>query len=159
MKIQYETELYHHGIKGQKWGVRRFQDAATGTLTYAGRERYRAKVQGKIADLQKKRGVDKATATRTITRRENVKNFAKTAAKVAALSAVVALGPTAWTMAYMNCMAMSAGAATAGFYGTTIAAYGGMGVAYVKKALSSMTLEEIKDENIRSKASNVNVNR
>lgn len=159
MKIQYETELYHHGIKGQKWGVRRFQDAATGTLTDAGRERYRAKVQGKIADLQKKRGVDKATATRTVDRRERVKNFAKTTAKVAALAAVVALGPTAWSMAYMNCMAMSAGAATAGLYGTTIAAYGGIGVAYAKNALSNMTLEEIKDENIRSKASNVNVNR
>lgn len=22
----YETELYHHGVKGQRWGVRRFQD-------------------------------------------------------------------------------------------------------------------------------------
>ena len=159
MKIQYETELYHHGIKGQKWGVRRFQDAATGTLTDAGRERYRAKVQGKIADLQKKRGVDKATATRTVDRRERVKNFAKTTVKIAALSAVVALGPTAWSIAYMNCMAMSAGAATAGLYGTSLAAYGGIGVAYAKNALSNMTLEEIKDENIRSKATNVNVNR
>ena len=159
MKIQYETELYHHGIKGQKWGVRRFQNAATGTLTDAGRERYRSKVQGKIADLQKKRGVDKATATRTIDRRERVKNFAKTTAKIAALSAVVALGPTAWSIAYMNCMAMSAGAATAGLYGTTLAAYGGMGVAYAKNALSNMTLSEIEDENIRAKATNVNVNR
>lgn len=32
-------ELYHHGIKGQKWGMRRFQNE-DGTLTEAGRERY-----------------------------------------------------------------------------------------------------------------------
>lgn len=31
--------LYHHGIKGQKWGVRRFQDK-NGSLTPAGKERY-----------------------------------------------------------------------------------------------------------------------
>lgn len=33
------TELYHHGIKGQKWGVRRFQ-YEDGSLTPAGRQRY-----------------------------------------------------------------------------------------------------------------------
>ena len=33
------TELYHHGIKGQKWGVRRFQNS-DGTLTAAGKARY-----------------------------------------------------------------------------------------------------------------------
>lgn len=33
------TELYHHGIKGQKWGVRRFQNP-DGTLTEAGKRRY-----------------------------------------------------------------------------------------------------------------------
>lgn len=32
-------ELYHWGIKGQKWGVRRFQNK-DGTLTKAGKERY-----------------------------------------------------------------------------------------------------------------------
>lgn len=33
------TELYHHGIKGQKWGVRRFQNA-DGSLTPEGMKRY-----------------------------------------------------------------------------------------------------------------------
>lgn len=32
-------ELYHHGIKGQKWGIRRFQKK-DGSLTSAGKKRY-----------------------------------------------------------------------------------------------------------------------
>ena len=32
-------ELYHHGIKGQKWGVRRYQNK-DGSLTEVGRKRY-----------------------------------------------------------------------------------------------------------------------
>ena len=35
----YENELYHHGIKGQKWGVRRFQNT-DGSLTSDGKKRY-----------------------------------------------------------------------------------------------------------------------
>lgn len=33
------NELYHHGIKGQKWGIRRFQNP-DGTRTAAGKKRY-----------------------------------------------------------------------------------------------------------------------
>ena len=31
-------EMYHHGVKGMKWGVRRYQNA-DGTLTTAGKQR------------------------------------------------------------------------------------------------------------------------
>ena len=41
-------ELYHHGILGQKWGVRRYQNE-DGTLTPAGRERY-GKALGEFAN-------------------------------------------------------------------------------------------------------------
>jgi hypothetical protein len=34
-----EEELYHYGIKGQKWGVRRYQNK-DGSLTDAGKKRY-----------------------------------------------------------------------------------------------------------------------
>ena len=35
----WDSELCHHGIKGQKWGIRRFQNE-DGTLTDAGKKRY-----------------------------------------------------------------------------------------------------------------------
>lgn len=38
-KYMYEMELYHHGIKGQRWGVRRFQNN-DGSLKPAGEGRY-----------------------------------------------------------------------------------------------------------------------
>lgn len=37
--IRRHNELYHHGIKGQKWGIRRYQNE-DGSLTPEGRKRY-----------------------------------------------------------------------------------------------------------------------
>ena len=39
LDYRYTDEIYHHGIKGQKWGVRRFQNK-DGSLTPAGKKRY-----------------------------------------------------------------------------------------------------------------------
>lgn len=37
--VPYSDELFHHGIKGQRWGIRRYQNE-DGTLTDAGRKKY-----------------------------------------------------------------------------------------------------------------------
>lgn len=40
MRTAYPNELYHSGVKGQKWGQRRYQNP-DGTLTAEGKKRYR----------------------------------------------------------------------------------------------------------------------
>ena len=78
----YETELYHYGIKGQKWGVRRFQ-RKDGSLTPKGRKRYAddggseapAERKGMSASTKKKLmiGAGIAVAAATIYAIENPK--------------------------------------------------------------------------------------
>lgn len=46
------TELYHHGVKGQRWGIRRYQNK-DGSLTAYGKKRY-AKELAKL-EAEKKR--------------------------------------------------------------------------------------------------------
>ena len=62
-RIVYNDELYHHGIKGQKWGVRRFQNK-NGTRTAAGRKRYGAAVVKTVSKVNaKKKARDKKIDT------------------------------------------------------------------------------------------------
>lgn len=55
-----ENELYHHGIKGQKWGVRRYQNP-DGSLTLQGQRRY---------GIDNSRTLKKGTEIQNISRRQ-----------------------------------------------------------------------------------------
>lgn len=49
----YQDELYHHGIKGMQWGVRRYRNE-DGSLTSAGKQRYSdGSSSGKLGMFQK----------------------------------------------------------------------------------------------------------
>lgn len=49
-----KTELKHHGIKGQRWGVRRFQNP-DGSLTPAGKRRVASKEQRALNNLDRRK--------------------------------------------------------------------------------------------------------
>lgn len=68
--VIFTDELYHHGVKGQKWGVRRYQNS-DGSLTAAGKARYDAKEANKEARQARN---DWASARRNFIRKESRDN-------------------------------------------------------------------------------------
>lgn len=70
---EYTNYLVHHGIKGQRWGIRRFQNA-DGSLTSAGRSKYGV---GPKRDKKKARADKKAAKKRAKAALERAKQIQK----------------------------------------------------------------------------------
>ena len=82
--MKVNTELQHHGIKGQKWGVRRFQNE-DGSLTDAGRKRYdddgvKSKHRINLEDKYVKSGMSKDQAKIAADKRIKTELFVAAAA-------------------------------------------------------------------------------
>ena len=75
---KYNSELYHHGVVGMKWGVRRYQNK-DGSLTNAGKRRYGTKANFEKVQAAKKAAA-KANSKQAVARR---KANERTAAEVA----------------------------------------------------------------------------
>ena len=88
--VMYDyNSIYHHGIKGQRWGIRRFQNE-DGSLTPAGQKRY-----GKLVDRYKKAGMTDEQITQALQKRRKM----ETALKIGVGALVVG---TAAYMAYRH---------------------------------------------------------
>lgn len=72
------NELQHHGIKGQRWGVRRYQNK-DGTLTPAGKKRYKAEMDKLKAEEAaiKNRAATKAKLAKLDAKRKSIEELKK----------------------------------------------------------------------------------
>ena len=123
----FNDELYHYGIPGQKWGVRRFENP-DGTLTDAGKARYNTNKEYKksidMSDEDLRRSTSRLRAERDYERAQEdsyekrIPNTARKALIVGGASAVLTFGATLLTN-YITGSKDKDGKRTAGVLGST----------------------------------------
>lgn len=76
-------ELYHHGVKGQKWGVRRYQ-YTDGSLTPAGKKRYQITSKSSLSVIMSTKVKTLVDSTKTqITGKQYVDGYLKSGTTLA----------------------------------------------------------------------------
>lgn len=102
----YSAYLMHHGIRGQKWGIRRYQNE-DGTLTEAGKERYARKEARRQASVSRGEALlDKNRSLPGAIGRGAARQAAINAGKIAATAALAAVAATSLSaMSYPLIMA------------------------------------------------------
>jgi len=123
--MTYGNELYHHGIKGQRWGVRKYQNE-DGSLTIAGYQHYGLNPDGskyKSTGFHKKQYSEETAST-------SRKGAAGGAAVGAALGALA--GPT--------------GALIGANLGLMVGGVGGVGVGAYRTAKTQRKIRQLLKE-------------
>lgn len=86
MSIIYESELYHYGVKGMKWGVRRYQNQ-DGSLTEEGQKRLVKSLQKSAKSRSARKDITEGTSKMLREELENEASFKEYANKLRKLTA------------------------------------------------------------------------
>lgn len=85
MEVRYASpsasELFHHGIKGQKWGIRRYQNP-DGSLTAEGKAKVKKFKKDEISDVRNKFEKKKSRYKNKISEAEDVNKRKELRAKI-----------------------------------------------------------------------------
>lgn len=105
---RYNSELYHWGIKGMKWGVRRYQNS-DGSYTTAGKKRRKSRTDGwsddakEAGQLKKKKLNQMSNAElQKLNKRQELENKYRQNNKSSIAKGIAIVGVTAAALGTLN---------------------------------------------------------